>query len=78
MSTNERYRSIVGSGLYDASMNHHTGALSWVTVGEVSAQAGVSRPTARKYLDLLVSEEWAEKIDKGYTVLYMYVRKEEI
>jgi DNA-binding IclR family transcriptional regulator len=77
MSTSERYRSIVGGALFDVSRNHHTGAHLWATVGEVANQAGVSRPTARKYLDILVSQEWAEKIDKGYTVLYMFVEKQE-
>jgi response regulator of citrate/malate metabolism len=54
MSTKERY----GTAIYEA-LGEHTYQLAdmyiqWATIGEVAKRAGVSRPTAKKYLDLLV------------------------
>lgn len=53
MSTKQRY----GNAVWDAIAkltDHRLGqGHVWVTVGEVAKEAGVSKPTARKYLNAL-------------------------
>lgn len=55
MSTNERYGSAVWAGLLASTMTLANVYVQWATVGEVAKASGVSRGTAKKYLDKLVA-----------------------
>jgi len=52
MSTKERY----GSDVWRAVVQISKTSTPFMTVGEVAGIAGVSRPTAKKYLKLLVDD----------------------
>jgi len=53
MSTKERYGTAVWNALIACEANRKDGEWGWVSVGEVMEEAGVSRGTARKYLEIL-------------------------
>jgi response regulator of citrate/malate metabolism len=54
MSTKERYGNAVFEALSQNTFQLADMYTQWATVGEVAESAGVSKPTAKKYLDLLV------------------------
>lgn len=61
MSTKERYGTIVWDALaliFNSSVTPDDG---WVSVGEVARVAKVSKPTAKKYLDMLVEMDTAKR-----------------
>src|SRR6187402_1926416 len=70
MSTKERYMNEVWSGLLRCSFEKSASGHAWVRVASVATEAGVSRPTAKKYLQMLVEMEAVEWMDlDGYIVL---------
>lgn len=54
MSTKERYGNEVWRAVQCFAMEWQNGGPLFRTVGEVAREAGVSRGTAKKYLDILV------------------------
>lgn len=54
MSTMERYGNAVYEALAKNTYQLADVYIQWATVGEVAKSAGVSHPTAKKYLDMLV------------------------
>lgn len=61
MSTKERYGSAVWSAVQELSFLVEARMYCLLTVGEVAKKAGVSKPTAKKYLDLLAKEGYMHK-----------------
>lgn len=59
MSTKNRYARIVYKGL----LKCHQEAVGFASVGEVAKAAGVSRPTAAKYLDMFAEDMTVECMD---------------
>jgi predicted transcriptional regulator of viral defense system len=53
MSTMERYGDAVWAACLDVARDDNGNYKAYFTVGEVMRSAGVSRGTARKYLDIL-------------------------
>lgn len=72
MSTKERYGTAVWQGLLSSTMTLANVYVQWATVGEVANAAGVSRATAKKYLDALVEMGQVKTMKfggrKGYAV----------
>jgi response regulator of citrate/malate metabolism len=56
MSTTERYGTEVWRGLLSVTINLANQYIQWATVGEVARAAGVSRGTAKKYLEMLIEK----------------------
>lgn len=54
MSTKERYGSEVWKALCHITRFYAHDNVIWATIGEVAKEAGVSKPTAKKYLIELV------------------------
>jgi response regulator of citrate/malate metabolism len=54
MSTRQRYGDAVWAGLLASTMTLANVYIQWATVGDVARAGGVSRATAKKYLDVLV------------------------
>lgn len=73
MSTKERYGSEVWTALVNNTRVLADVYVQWATVGEVAASAGVSRGTAKKYLEELVKMGRAKRMAfgkrHGYSVL---------
>lgn len=61
MSTKERYGSAVWDALCTFSVYENGNEIGWVTAGEVADKAGVSVPTARKYLKDWVQTNYAKE-----------------
>lgn len=59
MTTKNRYSRIVYKGL----LKCHQEAVGYASVGEVARAAGVSRPTAAKYLDKFAEDKTVECMD---------------
>lgn len=55
MSTEQRYGDAVWAALVEISYLVHPTMYVMVTVGEVAEKAEVSKPTAKKYLDMLAN-----------------------
>jgi len=72
MSTKERYGSSVWDALIKNTRVYANVYVQWATVGEVATTAGVSRGTAKKYLEMLVSTGHAKSMKfgarKGYSI----------
>lgn len=72
MSTTERYGKEVWEALVKETRVYADVYIQWATVGEVAEMAGVSRGTAKKYLEKLVGmgEARSMKFGKrtGYSV----------
>ena len=71
MSTEERYGTEVWAGLVKSSSDLGGVYRQWATVGEVAIASGVSRGTAKKYLEKLVVMGTAEKMKFGKRVGYL-------
>lgn len=54
MSTKQRYGTAVFEALGENAFQLADMYIQWSTAGEVAERAGVSRPTAKKYLELMV------------------------
>lgn len=65
MSTLERYGNEVWEGLNKTTRVYADVYVQWATVGEVAKAAGVTRPTAKKYLDKLVKMGKAKAMKFG-------------
>lgn len=65
MSTKQRYGSAVWKALAHITRHYAHDNIIWATVGEVSKQAGVSKPTAKKYLTTLVEMGSAVDMEFG-------------
>jgi response regulator of citrate/malate metabolism len=65
MSTNERYGTAVWQGLLASTITLANVYVQWATVGEVASASGVSRATAKKYLDKLVAMGQAKTMKFG-------------
>jgi response regulator of citrate/malate metabolism len=70
MSTNERYGTAVWQGLLASTLTLANVYQKWATVGEVAAAGGVSRATAKKYLDKLVEMGQVKMMKFGKRVGY--------
>lgn len=70
MSTKERYGSAVWDALQAVSYLVDPTIFVYVGVGEVAEKAGVSRPTAKKYLEMLYSEGHIKKMTAGKHSFY--------
>lgn len=64
MSTKERYGTEVWNALCRLHINPGPEQWGWHSVGEVAKEAGVSRATAKKYLQLLVFQGDASSVGK--------------
>lgn len=57
MSTNERYGMAVWQAINEFDKNAlEQGTTYWFTVGDIAVGGGVSKPTARKYINALVEQ----------------------
>lgn len=65
MSTKERYGTEVWEALINTTRVYANVYVQWATVGEVSEKAGVSRGTAKKYLEALVASGHAKAMKFG-------------
>ena len=65
MSTKERYGSEVWRALSHVTRFYAHDHIIWATVGEVAKEAGVSKPTAAKYLNALVEMGSAVDMEFG-------------
>lgn len=65
MSTMERYGTAVWEGLVKNTAVYADVYVQWATVGEVALTAGVSRATAKKYLEMLVEKGDAKSMKFG-------------
>lgn len=65
MSTNERYGSAVWAGLLASTLTLANVYVQWATVDQVARAGGVSRGTAKKYLEKLVTMGQAKKMKFG-------------
>lgn len=65
MSTTERYGTEVWRALKECTLVYANVYVQWATVGEVAEKAGVSRGTAKKYLDALISTNHAKSMKFG-------------
>lgn len=73
MSLKERFGSEVWHALV-ANSNDFAGVyVQWATVGEVAKGAKVSRATAKKYLDILVSDGHAKSMKFGKRTGYCFL-----
>lgn len=70
VSTNERYGTAVWNGLLASTLTLANVYVQWASVGEVAIAGGVSRGTAKKYLELLVEKGAAKKMKFGSRVGY--------
>lgn len=62
MSTIDRYFGIVCEAIKDFDRDAiEAGTTYWFTVGDIAKRAGVSHPTARKYINALVSQEFVHR-----------------
>lgn len=77
MSTKERYGTYVYEALIAQTRFYAWGVDVWATVGEVAKVARVSRNTAKKYLEELVSMGHAKKMQFGSRVGYRPVSANE-
>lgn len=73
MSTEERYGAAVWQGLLASSVTLANVYVQWATVGEVARAGGVSRATAKKYLDKLVEMGHAKSMKFGNRTGYTTV-----
>lgn len=71
MTSTERFGNAVWDALVALFNAPETEDDEWITIGEVASKAGVSRPTAKKYLELLIKSNNAKRISIG-------ARKEKI
>jgi len=65
VSTTERYGNAVWLALTEIFNAPETKDDEWITIGEVAERAGVSRPTAKKYLELLKTAGHAKRVCLG-------------
>lgn len=65
MSTTERYGTEVWNALVNTTRVYANVYVQWATVGEVAEKAGVSRGTAKKYLEKLISTKHAKSMKFG-------------
>nr|CRY94304.1 hypothetical protein [uncultured prokaryote] len=65
MSTEERYGTAVWEALQACTLVLADVYVQWATVGEVAKKAGVSRGTAKKYLDKLCDMSQARSMKFG-------------
>ena len=70
MSTVERYGGEVWRGLLASTLTLGNVYQRWATVGDVAKAAGVSRATAKKYLNLLVDKGEVKTMKFGSSVGY--------
>lgn len=70
MSTMERYGTAVWQGLLASTITLANVYQQWATVGEVARAAGVSEPTAKKYLTMLVEKGDAKCMKFGNRMGY--------
>jgi Fic family protein len=71
VSTKERYGTEVWQALVASSSDLGGVYRQFATVGEVSDLAGVSRITAKKYLEILVEQGAAERMKFGSRFGYL-------
>ena len=72
MSTKERYGNAVWSAMCDLSYMVDTYIWVSLTVGEIADKAGVSKMTARKYLNELADMGKIAKGDHGKVHIYRF------
>jgi len=77
MSTKERFGTLVWRSLNELYAKFDERNHQWVTVGEVSEDVGVSKVTARKYLQELVDIGHASFVIVGSTVGYRPIAYQE-
>jgi Mn-dependent DtxR family transcriptional regulator len=70
MSTKERYGTAVWDAIVALHMALSDDAWGWHRVGEIAKKAGVSRPTARKYLEGLYEMGHVRVIKDGSAWYY--------
>jgi len=70
MSTKERFGTLVWRSLIELNEKHAPIEGIWVTVGEIASDVGVSKVTARKYLDELWRMRHAERVIVGTAIGY--------
>ncbi len=71
VSTKQRYGDAVLGALLLCSWHDGNGSWKWATIGEVADAAGVSRTTAKKYLEALVDMGHAVPSDIGKRRVYL-------
>lgn len=62
MSTTERYGTYVWQALNALAFDEATHECTYYGVGEVARVAKVSKPTAKKYLDMLIESQHVERV----------------
>lgn len=77
MSTKQRYGGAVWDALWDICHPHDGFGWGWAGVGQVAARAGVSRPTAKKYLEAFVESGHVVFTNVGIVRGYMTADKPE-
>lgn len=70
MSTKERYGNAVWDAVCELSHLVMENVYCFVSVGEVAKKAGVSRMTARKYLEIAKEQGHLSSLDFGKTRAY--------
>lgn len=78
MSTQDRYREVVMMGLKAASYGPKLSRYRWVSVGQVAMMGGVSRNTAKKYLEEGIDIGTVKGIETGLGVCYRPAIKAEV
>lgn len=78
MSTTERYGTEVWNALVKNTRVLADIYVQWATVGEVAEAAGVSRGTAKKYLEALVNMGRAKRMAFGKRYGYSVLNDAEV
>lgn len=73
MTLKERFGTEVWQALVKNTRVYADVYVQWATIGEVAKDANVSRATAKKYLDILVSEGHAKSMRFGKRTGYSVV-----
>ena len=77
MSTKQRYSELVWRGVETQAREVERGLFSFVSVGEVARAAGVSRPTAAKYLDAFADAGFMARMQIGDMSFYRPLSQNE-
>lgn len=77
MSTEERYGTEVWDAVCELSHFVERGIYCFVTIGEVAQQAGVSRGTAKKYLEKARNQGHLSRVTLGKSYGYRLLFQSE-
>lgn len=77
MSTKERFGTLVWRALNELYSKTDASENQWITVGEVSEDVGISKVTARKYLEELAKLGHASFVRVGSSVGYRPIAYQE-